>query len=129
MWRTPDSATEMIQTENAAYKLDGLILTIEGAGRNKTDGKPALQAFGVVSYDDAAGVYRMRAFNDGLWLESEVQLDEARKELRWGFSVGPYKTHSILRMNEDGDWTESHEIVIGSAPARKFMEITVKREQ
>jgi hypothetical protein len=30
-----------------------------------------LQAFGLISYDDQAGVYRMRAFNDGRWLEAK----------------------------------------------------------
>src|SRR5262245_61891083 len=52
---------EMLQTEEAAYKLDGLVLTIEGIGRNKSDGSLALQALGVISFDDEAGVYRMRA--------------------------------------------------------------------
>jgi len=59
----------LIQTEEAQYKLDGSILMIEGMGRNKADGKVALQAFGIVSYDDQANVYRMRAYNDGRWLK------------------------------------------------------------
>ena len=33
---------ELIQTEEAQYKLDGLILTIEGIGRTKAEGKVAL---------------------------------------------------------------------------------------
>lgn len=64
----------LVQTEEAQYKLDGLILLIEGIGRIKADGKPALQALGILSYDDAAGRYRMRAFNDGRFLETEVGL-------------------------------------------------------
>jgi hypothetical protein len=43
---------EMVQTEEAQYKLDGLVLVIEGIGRNKSDGKTTLQALGIISYDD-----------------------------------------------------------------------------
>src|SRR5262249_37196041 len=69
----------LTQTEEAQFKLDGLILLIEGKGRAKSDGKPMLQALGLLSYDDQAGVYRMRAFNDGRFLETEVKLLENGK--------------------------------------------------
>jgi transposase len=61
---------ELVQTEEALYKLDGLVLMIEGIERNKTDGKVALQPLGVVSYDDETGTYHMRAYNDGCYLET-----------------------------------------------------------
>ena len=50
--RGPGEPTELVQTEEAQSKLDGLILTIEGVGRRKSDGQPSLQAMGVISYDD-----------------------------------------------------------------------------
>jgi hypothetical protein len=125
--RSPSEWMEVTQTEEAKYKLDGLLLTVEGVGKNKADGSTVLQAFGLISYDDAADVYRMRAFNDGRWLETEVQLDETGKALHWGFTFGNIKTSSTLRINAQGDWTEVHELTIGSEPARKFMELTVKR--
>jgi hypothetical protein len=31
-------------------------------------------------------------------------------------------------MNAKGEWTEIHEITIGSQPAKKLMEITVRRQ-
>jgi len=125
IFRGSAAPVEMAQTETAEYKLDGLILTIEGIGRNKLDGKPVLQAFGVLSYDDEAGTYRMRAFNDGRWLETEMKLAESGKELTWGFAFGDVKTSSVLRINEKGEWTELHEITIGPQPAQKFMELKV----
>lgn len=127
IWRGPENFVDLIQNEQVTFKLDGLILTIEGVGMNKSDGEVMLQAFAVISYDDHAGVYRMRAFNDGRWLESEVQLDEAGKRLRWGFALDQIKTNSLLRINESDDWTETHEATVGSEPARKFMEVMVKR--
>jgi hypothetical protein len=118
--------TELIQTEEAQYKLDGLILVIEGTGRTKSDSRPALQAFGILSYDDENGTYRMRAFNDGRFLETEVKPLEGGKSLTWGFTLGEIKTNSILRINEQGEWTELHEISVGSQPPRKLMELTVR---
>jgi hypothetical protein len=118
---------EMMQTEEAQYKLDGLILLIEGVGCNKADGKAALQALGIVSYDDAGKRYQMRAFNDGRFLETEVELLVDGKGLRWGFALGNLKTSSLLRINEQGEWTESHEITINAQMPRKFMELKVKR--
>jgi hypothetical protein len=116
---------ELAQTEHAEFKLDGLLLLIEGVGRSKTDGKPALQALGIMSYDDAASTYHMRAFNDGRYLETEVKLAADRSELSWGFALGEIRTSSLLRLNERGQWTELHEITIGDQPARKFMEVVV----
>src|SRR5262245_39582458 len=73
--RGPNLSVELNQTEEASYRLDGLLLTIEGIGTAKTDGKPVLQALGIISYDDERGSYRMRAFNDGRWLDTDVQLE------------------------------------------------------
>jgi hypothetical protein len=34
-----------------------------------------------------------------------------------------------MRVNEQGQWTEQHEIAIGSQPTRKFVEVTVGRDR
>lgn len=129
VFRGPGEPVELIQTEEAQYKLDGLLLMIEGVGRTKTDGKLALQALGMISYDDESGVYRMRAYNDGRWLETEVKLVEAGKVITWSFSLGEIRTSSVLRFNENGEWTELAELMIGSQPPRKFMELVVRRQR
>lgn len=127
--RGPDEPLELIQTEDAQYKLDGLILVIEGIGKTKADGKVVLQAFGVISYDDEARTYRMRAYNDGRYLETDLELSENGKGVTWGFALGDIKTSSTLRINEKGEWTELTEIAIGPQPARKLMELTVSRQK
>jgi hypothetical protein len=126
--RAPGEMLELIQTEEAQYKLDGLILLIEGMGRTRSDSQLALQALGIASYDDAAGKYRMRAYNNGHWLETEVALIDGEQGIRWGFSFGDLKTSSTLRINELGEWTELAELTIGDQPPRKFMELAVRRE-
>jgi hypothetical protein len=125
--RGPGGWVEMLQTEEAGYKLEGLILVIEGVGRTKSGGQAVLQAFGIISYDDETGTYWMRAFNDGRFLETEVELLEEGKGLSWGFTLGEIKTKSVLRITERGEWTEQAEITMGSEPAKKLLELTVRR--
>jgi hypothetical protein len=125
--RGPGEPVVMMQTEEVQYKLDGLVLLIEGVGKAKADGKPALQALGIVSYDDETSTYHMRAFNDGRFLETEVKLID--KGFTWGFAVGQYRTSSVMRIDEKGDWTEAHEITIGTQPPRKYMELSVSRQK
>jgi hypothetical protein len=125
----PGAPAERVQTEEAQYKLDGLILLIEGVGRNKTDGKLALQALAVVSYDDESETYHMRAFNDGRFLETEVKLTANGKGITWGFALGQYKTNAVLRIDDHGDWTELHEIAVGTQPPMKYMELRVSRQK
>ena len=125
--RGPGVVIELDQSESAQFKLDGLVLMIEGVGRTKSDGTLALQALGLISFDDASGSYRMRAFNDGRWLETEVKLLDGGNGMSWGFSLGDIITKSVLRINEKGEWTELAEITIGARPPQKLMELAVRR--
>ena len=125
--RGPSEWVDLQQSEEAQYKLDGLILVIEGVGRTKSDGHSALQALGVISFDDETATYRIRAFNDGRFLESEVKLLDQGKAMTWGFALGHVTTKSVLRINESGEWTELAEIKIGSEPPKKLLELTVRR--
>jgi hypothetical protein len=127
--RAPNEFVELVQTEEAQYKLEGLILVIEGVGRTASNAQPLLQAFGIISCDDESGKYWMRAFNDGRFLETEVKLSEHEKGMTWGFTLGEIKTKSVLRINERGEWTELGEISIGSQPPKKFLELTVRPQK
>ncbi len=125
--RGPGQFAEMAQTESAQFKLDGLVLMIEGVGRTKIDGKPAFQALGLISFDDETGKYQRRAFNDGRWLETDVKLADSGKSLSWGFAIGAFKTTTVLRINESGEWTEHGELLIDDRPPQKMMDLKVRR--
>ena len=127
--RGPGDPVVLAQTEEAQYKLDGLVLLIEGVGRSKVDGKLAIQALGVISYDDESRTYRMRAFNDGRFLETDVKLLDNGKGITWAFALEQFRTNSVLRITERGDWTELAEITMGSEPPRKFMELSVSPQK
>ena len=126
--RGPTELVELLQTEEAQYKLDGLILVIEGVGRARSGGQHLLQAFGVISYDDEGGTYLLRAFNDGRFLEAPLKLLEEGQGMTWGFALGEIRTNSVLRINERGEWTEFAEISIGSQPPKRLLELAVRRE-
>jgi hypothetical protein len=125
--RGPGQFLELAQSESAQFKLEGLVLVIEGVGRNKADGKLALQALGLISFDDATGTYKMRAFNDGRWLETEVKLADGSNSMSWGFALGEFKTKTVMRINENGEWTEFGELIIGDRPPQKMMDLKVRR--
>ena len=127
--RAPAASVELLQTEEAQYKLDGLIVVIEGVGRTKFGVRPVLQALGIISYDDEDGTYRLRAFNDGRFLESQVKLLAEGQGMTWGFALGEIRTNSVLRINERGEWTELAEISIGSQPSKKLLELTVRKQR
>jgi hypothetical protein len=127
--RGPDESVELLQTEEAQYKLDGLILVVEGVGRTKSGGQPLLQAYGIVSFDDEDGTYRLRAFNDGRFLETQMKLLEDGKGMTWGFALGEIRTNSVLRINERGEWTELAEISIGSQAPKRLLELTVRPQK
>jgi len=119
----------LLQTEEAQYKLDGLIVVIEGVGLTRSGGQPLLQAFGIVSFNDESGTYHLRAFNDGRFLETEMKPLEEGKGMTWGFTLGQIRTNSVLRINEHGEWTEFAEISIGSQPPKKLLELTVRPQK
>jgi hypothetical protein len=86
-----------------------------------------LQACAVISYEDENRTYRMRASNDGRFLESEVKLSEGDRELTWGFVLGEITTKSSLHINDSVEWTEVHEITVGSGPPRRLLQVAVRR--
>jgi hypothetical protein len=126
--RGPGTPIEFVQTEEAQFRLDGLILLIEGIGRHRSDGTVGLQALGMISYDDESETYRMRAFNDGRFLETEVRLLEGENAITWGFALGEIRTSSLLRINGHDEWTERADLTIGSQAPKTLMELTVTRQ-
>ncbi len=127
--RGPDKWAELLQTEEAQFKLDGLVLVIEGVGRTKSGDQSLLQAFGIISYDDDSGTYHFRGFNDGRFLATTIKLLEQGNGMSWGFALGETRTNTVLRINERGEWTEAGEISIGAQPAKQFWELTVQRQR
>jgi hypothetical protein len=114
------------QTENVQYKLDGLVMLVEGASRNAS-GQTVFQALATISYDDAANTYHFRAYNDGRYLDTDLTVTPGG--FAWGYSSGPVKVSNTMRLSDTGEWVETAETTFGSSPPRKSLEMTLKREQ
>lgn len=124
--RGPGEPLKVRQTEDVKYKLNGLLLLIEGTGRNPDTGDAVFNALAIISYDDTAGVYHFRAFNDGRYLDTELKVSE--KGFEWGYKAGPAAVRFVMRLNEKGEWVETGDISMGTNPPRKTFEMTVRRQ-
>jgi hypothetical protein len=127
--RGPGQSLELNQTEEVQYKLDGLVMLIEGTSRNKSDGKVAFQALATVAYDEDAAAYRFRAYNDGRYLETDIKLADVGKGFTWGFTFGQVKTTYRMALTESGEWTELGEVLLEGQPPRKFVELRVRPQK
>jgi len=123
--RGPGGPLKIIQSENVQFKLDGLIMLIEGTGRD-ADGKVVFQALAIVSYDDSTSVYRFRAYNDGHYLDTELKV--LTHGFSWGFEAGPLKVNNNMKLSEKGEWVEATESTYGATPPRKSVEMVLKRQ-
>jgi len=125
--RGPGEPIKVIPSENIQFKLDGLVLLLEGSGRN-ADEKVVFQALATVSYYDSTSVYRFRSYSDGHYLETELKV--IPQGFTWGFEAGPLKVTNSMRLNEKGEWVEVTETdsTYGSTPPRKSVEMVLKRQ-
>lgn len=123
--RGPGEPLKLTQTENVQYKLDGLVLLIEGQGGGP-DGKAQFQALATVSYDDAAHVYRFRAYNDGHYIDTELTVNP--DGFSWGFSAGPARIENTMHLTAKGEWQETTDVTFGSNPPQRSVDMLLQHQ-
>jgi hypothetical protein len=113
------------QTETVRPLAGGRLLLIEGEGR---DGGPAgevvYQAVGLLSYDAAAGLVYIDAFNDGRHVRTEAVPQDGGFD--WGFEAGGRRVRYAMRL-EDGRWHETGYVVLDGGREVPFVEMTLDR--
>lgn len=112
------------QTEQVQFKLDGLVLLVEGKGLN-AEGKVVFSALATISFDDASGTYRFRAHNRGRYLETELKLKE--NGFTWGYTAGPLTVENVMHLDADGAWVEITDAKFGETPPRRSVEMKLKK--
>jgi len=122
-----DGPLKIRQTEDVQYKLDGLVMLVEGTGTNLESGQVVFRALATIAYDEATKTYRFRAYSRGRYLDTELKSTENRFE--WGFQAGPATVRNIMRLNEKGEWYETTEVTVGNNPPRRTLEMAVRREK
>ena len=115
----------LTQTEDVAYKLDGLVLLIEGQSTG-ADGKAAFAALATIAYDDASHSYRFRAYNDGHYLDTELSVSP--DGFSWALTAGPAHVVNTMHLTDKREWSEVTETTIGNRPSMQSMDMLLHRE-
>ena len=123
--RGPGEPMKLRQSEDIQYKLDGLVMLVEGTGRN-AEGRIVFGALATISYDDTTSTYRFRAYNDGRYLDTELTVTPGG--FAWGYTAGSVKVGNTMHLDEKGQWVETTEAIVGSSPPRRAVEMTLQRQ-
>jgi hypothetical protein len=121
----PGEALHLTQTEDVEYKLDGLVLLIEGKSTS-ADGKVLFSALATIAYDDASHTYRFRAYHDGHYLDTELSVPA--NGFSWSFTAGPVHMVNTMHLTAKGEWDEVTEATVGSNPPHPSMEMQLQHQ-
>jgi len=117
---------KLTQTEDVEWKLGGPVLLIEGRSAGE-DGKTQFEALATVAYDEATHTYRFRAYNDGHYVDTELNVVPGG--FSWGFAAGPAQVENTMHLTAKGEWQEETAVKFGNGPARTSVEMVLKRER
>jgi hypothetical protein len=123
--RGPGEPIKLTQTETVQFKLDGLVLLIEGQSTGP-DGKAQFQALATIAYDDEAHIYRFRAYNDGHYIDTELTLSP--EGFAWGFNAGPAKIQNTMHLTTKGEWQETTDVIFGSNPPHRSVDMLLQHQ-
>ena len=124
--RGPNETVKVTQTEEVQFKLGGLVLLIEGTGRNPDTAEVRFNALATISYDETAKVYRFRAYNDGRYLDTDLKVPDNGFE--WGYKAGPADVRFVMRLNDKGEWVETGDVKVGDNPPQRTFEMTLRKQ-
>ena len=121
----PGEPRKLEQTEEVQWKLDGLLLLVEGTGRDPATGRVEFSALATITYDDAARTYRIRAHRAGRYVETELRVLE--RAFEWGFPAGPATITNSMTLDADGRWVETTDAVVNGGPPRRSVELRLTK--
>ena len=123
--RGPGEPLQLTQTEQVEYKLDGLVLLIEGKSTDG-DGKSSFSALATVSCDEATHAYRFRAYNGGHYIDTELTV--LPDGFSWGFKSGPADIVNTMHLTAKGEWSEVTQATVGTNPPMHAVDMLLVRQ-
>lgn len=125
----PGKKSEFSQQETVVPQLNGLIMSVEGVGKEKGGTKIIHHAYAVFSYDPAAKSFKVRAYKiDGYYTEATGSVDEKGRFI-WGFDMPHGKVRFTITHTPKGEWHELGEFSRdGGKSWYKTLEMTLKKE-
>jgi len=123
--RGPGEPLKLTQTENVEFKLDGLVLLVEGRSKGP-DSKAQFQALATIAYDDSTHTYRFRAYNEGHYIDTDLSIEP--DGFAWGFSAGPAKIQNTMHLTAKGEWQEITDVTFGSNPPHRSVDMLLRHQ-
>jgi hypothetical protein len=121
----PGDPLHLAQTETVEYKLDGLVLLIQGKSTG-VHGETPFQALATIAYDDATGSYRIRAYNAGHYVDT--QLTVTPSGFSWGFDAGPAHVANTMHLTAKGEWQETSDLSFAGNPPHRSVDMLLTRQ-
>jgi hypothetical protein len=121
--RGPGEPLHLTQTEDVEYKLDGLVLLIEGKSVS-ADGKVVFSALATIAYDDTSHAYRFRAYNDGHYIDTDISVPA--NGFSWGFRAGPAQIVNTMHLTSKGEWDEVTEVTSNNSPPHRSVDMLLQ---
>ncbi len=124
----PNCALQVHQTEHVEWKLNGLVLSIEGTGKMAT-GETGFQAFAVLHFDPMDQQYKMRSFvKEGISTQAYFKI-LSPNNFEWGFDVATGKTRYHIVLDESArTWRETAEYSADGQTWMKFIEMNLAKK-
>jgi hypothetical protein len=123
--RGPGEPVKLTQTEEIQYKLDGLVMLIEGTSRD-SEGKTSFNALATISFDDDAHNYRFRAYNGGHYIDTELTV--AANGFSWSYDAGPAHIANTMHLTGKGEWAETTEATVGGNPPHRSVDMLLQHQ-
>jgi hypothetical protein len=122
----PNERRESTVTETIQPKLDGLLLVIDGVGKNAT-GDVVHRAFGVISYDGSKNEYKFAAYTkEGYYVLADTKVDG--NQFIWSFDTGGASIRYTATVTDD-EWVEVGERSTDKQVWQKFFEMKLKKSK
>ena len=115
----------LTQTEQVEYKLDGLVLLIDGKSTD-SDGKSSFEALATDSYDEATHAYHFRAYNGGHYIDTELTV--LPDGFSWGFKAGPADIVNTMHLTAKGEWSEQTVATMGTNPPMHAVDMLLTKQ-
>jgi hypothetical protein len=123
--RGPGEPLHLTQTEDVEYKLDGLVVLIEGRSTS-ADGKVLFSALATIAYDDTSHSYHFRAYHDGHYLDTEFSV--LANGFSWSMTAGPAHIVNTMHLTNKGEWDEITEATFGSNPPQRSVDMLLQHQ-
>jgi len=123
--RGPSGPVHLTQTEQVEYKLDGLVLLIEGKSTD-SDGKSSFSALATIAYDEAKHAYRFRAYTGGHYVDTE--LTALPDGFSWGYKAGPADILNTMHLTAKGEWSELTVATVGTNPPMHAVDMLLVKQ-